>query len=80
MGTPIAASSLAGKYPDMSKRKLSKKPKQVNKQMEDAHAKAKTVLANETLRKEALLRLHVTRNKLYTALIKAYFQPAKQNA
>jgi len=71
--------TVVSQYPDMSKRKLSKKQKQVNEMMFDANAAAKTVMTDEKLRNEALLRLNVTRNKLYTSLIREYFQLAKQS-
>jgi hypothetical protein len=69
--------TVVSQYPNMSKRKLSKKQKQMNERMFDANAEAKTVLTNEKLRDEALLRLNVTRNKLYTALIREYFKNAR---
>ncbi|WP_315823315.1 hypothetical protein [Paraflavitalea speifideaquila] len=61
----------------MSKRKLSAKQKQNNILMKVANYKAKAVLADEQLRDAAQVRLNVTRNKLYTALIKEYFRNAK---
>jgi disulfide oxidoreductase YuzD len=69
--------TVVSKYPDMSRRKLSKKQKQVNKIMAEANYYAKEIIANDKLKKEALLRLNITRNKLYTALIKEYFQEQK---
>ena len=62
------------KYPDMSKRVLSPKQLQVNERMFEANLEAKRTLADEKLRNEAQVRLNVPRNKLYTALIKEYFQ------
>jgi hypothetical protein len=67
------------KYPDMSKRKLSAKQKQVNETMIEANYKARKILANTKLRNAAQVRLNVTRNKLYTALIKEYFANVKMN-
>ena len=69
--------TVVSKYPDMSKRVLSPKQLRVNETMAGANYKAKHIMANEELRKEALLRLNVTRNKLYTALVKEYFANAK---
>jgi hypothetical protein len=66
--------TVVSKYPDMSRRKLSPKQIQVNEMMADAHYQAKTVLATEELRVAAQVRLNVTRNRLYTALIKEYFK------
>lgn len=61
-------------YPDMSRRKLSPKQKRINTIMEEANYEAKRIMADEELRSEAQVRLNVTRNKLYTALIKEYFK------
>jgi hypothetical protein len=69
--------TVVSQYPNMSKRKLSKKQKQNNETMEEANYAAKTIMANEELRNEAQLRLNVTRNKLYTALIREYFMKVK---
>ena len=66
-------------YPDMSGRKLSDKQRRVNELMEEANIEAKRILADEQLKMEAQSRLNVTRNKLYTALIKEYFKNAKVN-
>jgi hypothetical protein len=65
-------------YPDMSKRTLS--PKQLENQeiMYMANSIAQGIMANEELSQAAQVRLNVTRNKLYTALIKEYF--SKQRA
>jgi disulfide oxidoreductase YuzD len=65
------------KYPDMSRRKLSVKQKQVTEKMSDANYWAKEIIGNEELRNEAQLRLNVTRNRLYPALISEYFKTAK---
>jgi hypothetical protein len=64
-------------YPDMSKRKLSPKQLRTNAIMEAANFEAKKIMADEELRNEAQVRLNVTRNKLYTALIKEYFREIK---
>jgi len=66
--------TVVSKYPDMSKRTLSSKQIQVNERMENANYAAKEIMANEELRQAAQVRLNVTRNKLYTALIKEYFK------
>ena len=70
--------TVLSKYPDMSKRKLSPKQKKNNDLMFDAHYAAKAIMADETLRMEAQIRLNVTRNKLYTSLIREYFQKSKE--
>jgi hypothetical protein len=66
--------TVVSKYPDMSKRKLSAKQVRINEIMEEANYEAKAVLADEELRRAAQVRLNVTRNKLYTALIREYFK------
>src|SRR5258705_13620120 len=66
--------TVVSKYPDMSKRKLSPKQLRVNEIMEEANDEAKNILDNEELRTAAQVRLNVTRNKLYTSLIKEYFK------
>ena len=66
--------TVVSKYPDMSKRKLSAKQLQVNETLAEANYEARTIMADENLRSEAQVRLNVTRNKLYTALIKEYFK------
>ena len=66
--------TVVSKYPDMSKRKLSVKQLRVNETMQEAHYEAKRILADEELRTAAQVRLNVTRNKLYTSLIKEYFK------
>lgn len=66
--------TVVSKYPDMSRRKLTVKQKQVQAKMEEANYTAKRIMANEELCKAAQVRLNVTRNKLYTALIKEYFK------
>lgn len=68
---------VVSKYPNMSKRTLS--PKQLKNQeiMYEAHYTAKGIMANEELSIAAQVRLNVTRNKLYTALIREYFSNYK---
>ena len=68
--------TVVSKYPNMSRRKLSKKQRKVNEIMADANYEAKTILADEQLRREAQLRLNVTRNQLYRALVSEYFKNA----
>jgi hypothetical protein len=46
----------------------------MNEIMEEANYKAKKIMADERLKSAAQVRLNVTRNKLYTALIKDYFK------
>jgi hypothetical protein len=64
-------------YPDMSDVKFSPKQLQTQDRMRDANEYAQDILADETLRNAAQVRLNVLRNKLYTALIKEYFAARK---
>ena len=68
--------TVVSKYPDMSKRKLSDKQLQNNEIMADACYRAKGIIADEELRNAAQIRLNVTSNRLYNALIKEYFKTA----
>ena len=71
--------TVVSKYPDMSKRVLTPKQLRTQEIMERANYKAKFIMADEELSRAAQVRLNVTRNKLYTALVKEYFSMAKQN-
>jgi len=68
--------TVVGKYPDMSRRKLSVKQKRMNGLMAEANYAAQEILADEKQRNAAQARLNVTRNKLYTSLIGEYFRNA----
>jgi hypothetical protein len=70
------AKTVVSKYPDMSKRKLSPKQRRVNEIMFEANYEAKRILGDKELRTAAQVRLNVTRNKLYTSLIREYFKNA----
>lgn len=72
--------TIISSYPDMSNRKLSPKQVEMTKKMTDANAYARQILSDETKRNAAQLRLNVTRNRLYTALIRDYFQKLKLEA
>lgn len=65
-------------YPDMSKRVLSPKQEQNLVKMQEANYAVREIMANEELANAAQIRLNVTRNKLYTALIKEYFKSHKE--
>lgn len=65
--------TVVSKYPNMKKRKLSEKQLRNLEIMEEANYRARYIISNDALRDEAQVRLNVTRNKLYTALIKEYF-------
>ena len=66
--------TVVSKYPDMSKRKLSTKQKKLNLLMKEANAEAHRVMADEQLRMTAQVRLNVTSNRLYRALISEYIK------
>ena len=68
---------VVSKYPDMSRRKLTQKQKDANELMREANAAAKQIVKDPALKSEAQVRLNVTSNKLYRALIREYF--AKRN-
>jgi hypothetical protein len=59
---------------DMKKRILSEKQIEVNEVMGTASHYAKSVIADEKLKKKAQVRLNVSSNRLYHALVKEYFQ------
>ena len=61
------------KYPDMSGRVLSPKQRMVNDVMEAAAYTTKAVMADVASSAAAQVRLNVTRNKLYHALMKENF-------
>ena len=67
------------KYPTIKKRKPTRKQLRNRQIMEQANYEAQYILSDDTLRKEAQVRLNVTRNKLYHALIREYFTAAKKN-
>jgi hypothetical protein len=71
--------TVVSKFPDMSKRKLTAKQLHYQQVMEDANDEVRGIMADDTLRNEAQIRLNVTRNKLYHALIKEYFAKAKES-
>lgn len=64
---------LAG-FPDLSNREFTPKQKRNQALMTEANEEAQRIMADEEMRDRAQVRLNVTRNKLYTALIKEYFQ------
>jgi hypothetical protein len=66
-------------YPDMSKVKRSPEQRRINDLMEAANYAAKEIMVDDKLRMEAQVRLNVTSNKLYTSLIKEYFQLHKDD-
>ncbi|MDP4131835.1 MAG: hypothetical protein Q8918_15380 [Bacteroidota bacterium] len=72
--------TVVSKYPDMSKRVLSPGQLRANQIMEEANYEAKRILGDEAQRNAAQVRLNVTRNKLYTALIKEYFKNVRQES
>jgi hypothetical protein len=63
---------------DMSKRKLSEKQIEVNDTMAAACAYAKSHLANEKYKEEAQVRLNVSSNRLYHALVREFFKNERE--
>jgi hypothetical protein len=59
---------------DMSKRVLSEKQIEMNDMMDAASGYAKNVIANSELKQAAQIRLNVSSNRLYHALVGEYFQ------
>jgi hypothetical protein len=76
----VGNKTIISAYPDMSNRKLSAKQKQMNHLMKEANDAAKQIIANDEQRNAAQVRLNVSRNRLYTALIKEYFQTVRQQS
>jgi len=72
--------TVISKYPDMSKVVFTNKQLQVQEKMYEANFTAKGIMANEELASAAQVRLNVTRNKPYTALIKEYFKNHKEDS
>ena len=61
-------------YPDFSKRKLTPKQKKMNQRMADANEYAQETMASEKESDKAQLRLNITRNKLYRALVSEFLK------
>ena len=71
--------TVISKYPDMSRVKRSPEQKRFNDLMDAANRAVHKILYNDKLKMEAQVRLNVTSNKLYNALIKEYFQLHKND-
>lgn len=65
--------TVVSRYPDMEKRTFSDRQLQNQAVMEAANEEAKRIMADDTLRHAAQVRLNVTANKLYTALVREFF-------
>jgi hypothetical protein len=65
--------TVVSKYPNMSRRKFSARQRQLQDTMAEANYHTRAILRDEQLKMQAQLRLNVTSNRLYTALIKEYF-------
>ena len=70
--------TIISKYPDMSNRKLSPKQQENNMLMLEANAAALDIMEDPARRDAEQVRLNVTRNRLYTALIRDFFKKAKE--
>src|SRR5690349_3796234 len=71
--------TVISKYPNMSKVKRSEKQKRMNDMMEAANEAAHQILDDETSKMEAQVRLNVTTNNLYRALVREFFQLHKDD-
>jgi hypothetical protein len=71
--------TVISKYPNMSKVKRSDKQKRMNDMMEAANEAAHQVIDDDQLKMEAQIRLDVSTNKLYTALVREFFQHHKDD-
>ena len=72
----VGKKTIISAYPDMSKRKLSPKQKHINGLMKKANIATKAIIKNDQQRNAAQVRLNVPTNKLYTSLIREYFEIA----
>jgi hypothetical protein len=66
--------TVISKYPDMSNRQFTPRQEQLQETMAEANYHAKGVIDNEDLKGKAQLRLNVTANKLYHALVREYIR------
>jgi hypothetical protein len=71
--------TVISKYPDMSRVRRSDKQKRMNDMMEAANEAARMIMYDEKLKMEAQVRLDVTTNKLYNALVREFFQMHKND-
>lgn len=70
--------TVISKYPDMSNRKLSPKQQENNLLMAEANYAAREIIADPALRDAEQVRLNVTRNMLYRALVRDFYKKAKE--
>jgi hypothetical protein len=61
-------------YPQKSKKPRTEKQLEIMQRMENANAYATQIIEDVQLRNEAQVRLNVTRNRLYTALVSEFFK------
>lgn len=70
----VGGQTIISAYPYFDRRVFSKKQLANQSKMRDANEAVQAILADPAQRNAAQVRLDVTQNKLYTALIKEYFQ------
>jgi hypothetical protein len=70
----VRGKTIVTSFPDMSKRELSPKQLEMNELMDVASGYAKAIIRNEELKNAAQLRLNVTSNRLYHALVREYLK------
>jgi hypothetical protein len=71
--------TVISKYPNMSRVRRSDKQKRMNDMMEAANEAAREIMYDDQLKMEAQVRLDVTSNKLYNALVREFFQLHKND-
>src|SRR5689334_6248155 len=71
--------TVISKYPNMSRVKRSENQKRMNDMMEAANEAAHEILDDDKLKMEAQVRLNVTANNLYRALVREFFQLHKND-
>jgi hypothetical protein len=73
-----AGKTVISKYPDMSKVKRTPKQELMNRLMAHANDESRMIMLDDKLKMEAQVRLNVTSNKLYNALVKEFFTNYKE--
>lgn len=79
MGKEVIIRKIRGKIvvtdkPEFKERILSEKQEEVTEAMSTANNYAKAIMKHESLRNEAQIRLNVTKERLYTALVSEYWK------
>jgi hypothetical protein len=75
----LSDKTIISAYPDMDDITPSNLQLENQERMRNADEEAKRIMDDEQLRNEALVRLNVTRNKLYTSLISEYYRKWRES-